>query len=183
MIHRYIAFLRGINLGKRRIKMDRLRDLFVEMKFAGVQTFIASGNVMFESSGSDVAKIETRIARQLHESLGCEVDVFVRTRAELAAVVATKSFATADLENEANTVHVSFLREPPGPTTSRALASIRTKDDEFCVVGRELYWLCRIRTSDSEVWTLPQMKALKLPSSTMRNITTLRKIAALYPAE
>jgi hypothetical protein len=54
--------------------------------------------------------------------------------------------------------------------------------DEFQVKGREYYWLCRIKSNESKAWTSPAMRAIKLPSSSMRNLTTLRKLAALYPA-
>ena len=57
----YVAFLRGINLGHRRIKMDRLRQLFEEMKFTGVATFIASGNVIFSSPARDGRKLAAQI--------------------------------------------------------------------------------------------------------------------------
>ena len=48
--------------------------------------------------------------------------------------------------------------------------------------GREFYWLCRIRTSESIVWRLPEIKAVALKTSTMRNITMIRKLAAKFPA-
>ena len=66
--------------------------------------------------------------------------------------------------------------------TARKLAAVRTETDEFRVVGREYYWLCRIRTSDSKVWTLPEIKALRLPTATMRNMTSLRKLIAKHLA-
>lgn len=53
--------------------------------------------------------------------------------------------------------------------------------DEFFVKGREYYWLCRIKSNESKAWTSAPMKLVKLPSSSMRNVTTLRKLAALYP--
>src|SRR5258707_14040108 len=68
-MHHYIAFLRGINLGNRRIKMDQLRALFEEMKFSDVATFIASGNVIFSSKISDAKKIEKQIETHLLQSL------------------------------------------------------------------------------------------------------------------
>ncbi|MSU22989.1 MAG: DUF1697 domain-containing protein [Opitutus sp.] len=75
----YIAFLRGINFGNRRIKMDDLRARFEEMKFADVTTFIASGNVIFTSKQKDSRKLERQIQDHLHQSLGYGVDTFVRT--------------------------------------------------------------------------------------------------------
>ena len=179
----YIAFLRGINLGKRRLKMDRLAALFGELKFAHVETFIASGNVIFSSKSADGAKLEKQIAAQLAASLGYEVNTFVRTRAEVGAVAAFRPFAQAEMDEPANTVHVGFFAAALGADQRRGLEACRSDTDEFRVAGREYFWLCRrIKTHESKIWASPQLRALKLPSSSMRNLTTIRKLAALYPA-
>ena len=178
----YIAFLRGINLGNRRLKMDRLADLFGQLKFADVETFIASGNVIFSSRVTDDAKLGKQIEAHLHQSLGYEVDTFVRTRAEVAAAAAAPPFPAADMDHPANTVHVGFLAAPLSEAQHRGLEACRSPVDEFRVVGREYYWLCRaIKTHESKIWAAKELKALKLPSSSMRNLTTVRKLAKLYP--
>ena len=177
----YVAFLRGIGLGKRRPKMDELRALFEKMKFGEVATFIASGNVFFESSVRDGTEVEKKIEENLQRSLGYEVDTFVRTRSEVAAVAAFQPFVRAEMDAPGNTVHCGFWRKAPGAALAHGLAACRTDADEFSVSGREFYWLCRIKTNESKVWASPTMKALKLPSSTMRNLTTIRKLVALYP--
>jgi uncharacterized protein (DUF1697 family) len=180
-MHHYIAFLRGINLGKRRPEMAELRAIFVAMKFTDVATFIASGNVIFASKVANSGKLEKQIQARLEKSLGYSVDTFVRTRAEVAAVAAFRPFAKTDFDNPANTIHVAFLPVPLSPDQGRLLLACRTDVDEFCVQGREFYWLCRIKSNESKVWTSPPMKAVKLPSTSMRNLTTVRKLAALYP--
>ena len=180
-MHHYLAFLRGMNLGRRRIKMDVLRGLFEELKFVDVATFIASGNVIFSSPGKDSRQLTQRIQRHLQQRLGYEVDTFLRTRAELAAAAAFRPFAAADLVHPDHTVYAGFLQEPLSVSQGRALTACRTAVDEFCVAGREYYWLCRVRSVESNVWASPAMRAVKLPSSTMRNLTTVRKLAALYP--
>jgi len=177
----YIAFLRGINLGNRRLKMDELRTRFEELKFANVETFIASGNVIFASKEGDVAKLTKKIEAHLQKKLGYPVDTFLRTRAEVAAVAAFRPFAKADMENEAHTLYVGFLVQPLSDAQARGLEACRTKVDDLRVAGREYYWLCRIKSNESKVWTSPAMRALKLPSSSMRNVNTIRKLAELYP--
>jgi len=180
---RYLAFLRGINLGKRRLKMDDLRARFVELKFADVETFIASGNVIFESRERDGRKLAQKIAAHLHARLGYEVDTFVRTREEFAAVAAFRPFPPGEMDAPENTIHVGFLREPLGAAQARGLEACRSDVDAFRVEGREYYWLCRqIKTHESKIWSSPPLRALKLPTSSMRNLTTVRKLAALYPA-
>lgn len=66
----YVAFLRGINLGKRRVKMDHLRDLFEKMGFTAVSTYIASGNVLFSSTSRSSSKLEVLIEKELESALG-----------------------------------------------------------------------------------------------------------------
>lgn len=179
----HIAFLRGINLGHRRIKMDELRAHFAAMNFTAVETFIASGNVIFETKSRDTGKLADSIQRHLHAALGYEVDTFVRTRAELATIAAFRPFAPADMDPPENTVHCGFLREALPPAQARGLEACGSEVDAFRVEGREYYWLCRrIKTHESKIWADRALKALKLPSSSMRNLTTVRKLAALYPA-
>ena len=180
-MHHYIAFLRGINLGRRRPEMAELRARFEQLKFTDISTFIASGNVIFASKTADSRKLEKQIQDHLKKSLGYGVDTFVRTRAEVAAVAAFRPFAKADMENPAHTMHAAFLQEALSPDQTRKLLACRTDVDELCVEGREYYWLCRIKSNESKVWSSPGMKAVKLPTSSMRNLTTVRKLAALYP--
>ncbi|MCX6954151.1 MAG: DUF1697 domain-containing protein, partial [Verrucomicrobia bacterium] len=112
-----------------------------------------------------------------------EVDTFVRTRAEVAAVAAFRGFAAADLDDPANTVHAGFLAAELTPAQQKGLEACRSEHDAFRVIGRDYYWLCRkIKTHESKIWASKELKALKLPSSSMRNLTTMRKLAELYPA-
>ena len=69
----YFAFLRAINVGGRVVKMDRLRQIFESLGFSGVETFIASGNVVFETSSNNVKTLERKIENALREALGYEV--------------------------------------------------------------------------------------------------------------
>lgn len=177
----YIAFLRGINLGNRRLKMDQLRGLFEALKFRNVATFIASGNVIFESAARDASKLELQIERHLERSLGYPVDTFIRTRAEVARIAAFRPFPEKDLANPAHTLLGILFKTPLDPALARQVMAIRTDVDAFRFENRELYWLCRIRMSESKVWTLPEMRALKLPTSSMRNLTTLRLLAERFP--
>lgn len=177
-MQRYVAFLRGINLGRRRLAMSRLKELFEELDFADVATFIASGNVLFSSDGKDRRKLETQIAVHLEKSLGYRVDTFVRTTDEVATIARAKAFPD---EGDAQvTVHVGFLHQAFDAEVARKLAAVRTTDDEFRVSGREFYWLTRVHVSDSKVWSSPAIKSLRLPTFTLRNMTSLRKLFAKH---
>ena len=175
---RYVAFLRGINLGKRRPPMSRLKALFEDLKFADVATFIASGNMLFSSQSSSPSRLESRIAGYLETSLGYRVDTFIRTLEEVAAISRARIFAEDG--QPGITIHVAFLQKPLPPDCARKLTAVRTAGDKFQVAGCEYYWLCRGRISDSKVWTLPEVRALKLPTATMRNLTSIRKLVAKH---
>jgi uncharacterized protein (DUF1697 family) len=91
-VTRYVAFLRAINVGGHTVKMEALRRLFEGLRFAAVSTFIASGNVVFETDEGDPVALEQLIERALHVALGYEVATFLRTDAEVALVAAYAPF-------------------------------------------------------------------------------------------
>jgi uncharacterized protein (DUF1697 family) len=160
--------------------MGQLKTLFEDLGFDDVATFIASGNVIFSTKSRDPAKLESRIAKHLEAALGYDVDSFVRTAAEVSAVAAVDV-----LDNElrqGGAVNVGFFHERLPPATERKLAAVRTDNDRFHVVGREYYWYSRAGVAGSLVWKLPEVKALKLPLSTVRNMNTIRKLAASHLA-
>lgn len=173
---RYVAFLRGINLGKRRPPMSRLVTLFEEIGFDDVATFIASGNVVFSIRATQRAKLEQKISRHLEKALGYEVESFVRTAEEVLAIGDGKPFSEA-IAGLA-TVHACLLHEPLDAAEAAKLARVRTATDAFAVGDREFYWLCRIKINESTVWKDERMKAVRLPSFTMRNMTSIRKLIA-----
>lgn len=173
---RYVAFLRGINLGKRRLSMSTLRRLFEQLGFTGVETFIASGNVIFSAPKAPPAKFEGQIAAHLQSSLGYSVDTFIRTAAQVVEISEFDPFPAE--RDPACKTHVAFLRKKLSPSAARQLQSIRTDYDLFFVRDSEFFWLTRGPISQSKVWSLPELKHIELPSPTMRNITSLRKLAA-----
>ncbi|MDB4885417.1 MAG: uncharacterized protein JWN79_855 [Gemmatimonadetes bacterium] len=171
---RYVALLRAINVGGRVVKMDRLRQLFTELGYTDVQTFIASGNVMFDAPDRNVAALERAIEGHLRAALGYDVETFVRTAAELATIASLEPFG-ADTD-EGRTVYVAFLREPPPASYLERLMSFQSGTDDFRVIARESYWSCTGRMSDSPYG---KAKPDRETVSTSRNMTTVRKLAAL----
>jgi uncharacterized protein (DUF1697 family) len=175
-VPRYAAFLRAVNVGGRVVKMERLRQLFEGTGFTGVSTHLASGNVLFTAGRGRASKLEEKIEKALGSALGWEVAVFLRTPAELTAVAAQSPFAAEDVAT-AHAVYVGFLKDPPGTEPHALLHGLRTPTDELAVHGRELWWLCRVRSADSELSGGSLEKALGLPA-TFRNVTTVRAVAA-----
>lgn len=170
---RCVAFLKAINVGGHVVKMDRLRDLFSGLKFQNVETFIASGNVIFETKAAPDAKLEQKIEKHLEAALGYEVGTFVRSLDEIVAINAYQPFS-----KQGFVLNVAFMREPLGARAVEQVKTLVSEVDDFHVYGREAYWLCQIRSSDSK---FPAKKFEKVVGSvTWRNINTIVRLAAKY---
>ena len=128
---RYIALLRGINVGGHQVKMDALRRLFADLGLANVGSYIQSGNVFFDSDEADRAALRARIEGQLRATLGYEVATCLRTVEEFAAVMALDPFAGIALRPDMR-FSVTFLAEPVA--TDLPLPYTTPKGD-FALVG------------------------------------------------
>lgn len=175
---RYVAFLRAINVGGHTVKMATLRGLFEQAGLTGVETVIASGNVLFESASRDTPALERRIEAFLRKGLGYEVATFVRTPAELAAIARAEPFADA-AAGAVHAIYVGFLPNAPDAETIRRFEASGTPDDLLRVVGREAWWLCRKRFSESTLSGAHLEKTIGMPA-TVRNRTTVTKLAARF---
>ena len=173
---RYVALLRGINIGGHTVKMDRLRKLFEEIGLRKAETFIASGNVVFESASKNAASLERKIETHLEHSLGFPAATFLRTDQQLAEVLEHEILR--DLG--ARAVYIAFLYDRPSREAEAKLLSHRTESDDFHVNGREVYWLCRTGMSESPFFRVGIEKALGV-KATVRNATTVAKLVEKYP--
>lgn len=174
---RYVAFLRAINVGGHVVKMDALRALFEALDFSNVETIIASGNVLFDSSSKSPQSIEKKIEGHLHKKLGYAVETFVRSPSEMSAVVQHKPFKASELAKPGHSLHIGFLDDPPSVAVAKKVLALAGDVDEFHVHARELYWLRRGPFSDSKVSGNQLERTLAMPT-TIRNVNTVRKIAA-----
>ncbi len=176
---KYVAFLRAINVGGHTVKMDHLRRLFEALGFTNVETFIASGNVIFDSTSKSTKTLEKKIEDHLRKKLGYDVETFIRSTSEVAAVANYKPFAESELNAEGNMLYIGFVADKPGNEAKQNLLSSATKTDEFHISEREVYWLCRKLFHESKFSGGLIEKILVMPA-TFRNSTTIRKIAAKY---
>ncbi len=177
---RYVAFLRAINVGGHTVKMDRLRAMFEELGLSNVETFIASGNVIFEST-EDAATLEQRIDGHLHASLGYQAQAFIRSTSELAEIAARQPFPASEFDTGSATLHIAFLPAPLAVENQQAIVALRNDMDDFHIHGRELYWLIRGKMTASTVGGPLLSKAIGVPT-TIRNVNTIRRLVAKYPA-
>ena len=201
---RVVAFLRGMNLGGRRITNDELARHFADAGLGDPTPYQASGNVIFVppadlgdpaaphapsapgSVGGGHDALERHIERHLQAALGYPVDTFVRSLRELADMVAAEGLEAA--EAEGFKIHVILLHEPTGDQVRGRLSDMETDDDRFLAppttggggAGREIYWLRRGRLSDSTIDASDPGSLTGGRTSTMRTLGTLRRIVKKF---
>lgn len=176
---RYVAFLRGMNLGGRRIKNEELRRHFEEMGFGEVATFRASGNVTFASPKREAeSKLAKRVEAELDKRLGYDVPVFLRSIEEVAAIAAQKPFDPRLIEKSKGKLQISLLMKKPSATARKKVLALATDEDLLALEGRELYWLPSGGSLDSEL----NLKAIEatVGVDTRRTMGTIEQIAAKY---
>ena len=176
----HIALLRGINVGGHRVKMDRLRGLFVEMGFEEVSTFITSGNLHFSSDTTDAGEIRKTIEEGLARALGYQVETFLRTPdrlAEIAGYGATAGSGAPEWRAADEAAHyVLFLHGPAPEALRSALAELESDTDRFTFDGHEAHWWIRGKMSESPLFGGGLERVLRAFPNTMRNMNTLRRI-------
>jgi uncharacterized protein (DUF1697 family) len=176
---RYVAFLRAINVGGHVVKMEVLRALFESIKLKQVETFIASGNVIFETNSQDVAAIREKIEKSLHKALGYEVVTLLRTDQEVAAIARYTPFPESEVAS-ALTFCVGFLSAPLTAEAAQRVLSLKDEMNDFHFHGSELYWLGRQKQSELTFTNAVFEKAAGV-RGTFRGMSTIRKLAAKYP--
>ncbi|MCS7462391.1 DUF1697 domain-containing protein [Paenibacillus doosanensis] len=180
----YIALLRGINVGgKNKVKMADLRTILEEMGLGRVQTYIQSGNVLFEADEEE-GPLRQRLERELEARLGFAVAVVVRTLDEWKKVAAGCPFsdeeiAEAEAASDAESLYVAFMPEAPLPEKAERLSEYRTDNDKYRIDGRDVYLLFRYSVRDSKLAI--NLHKLDVPV-TVRNWKTVNKLLALGTA-
>jgi len=177
LVAKLVAFLRAVNVGGRVVKMEMLRGVVEECGYANVATFIASGNVIFETR-ADPMSAARRIEKRLQDELGFAVDTFVRTAPEIAAVLGAKPFPAAKLE-ASRTYCVGFLAEPLTAKQRQALGQLVTPHDDLHTRGREVFWLSRKSQGESEFSNAVLEKRLGV-RSTFRGMNTIVRLSAKH---
>ena len=168
-----VAFLRAVNLGKRRVPMARLAEIVEGLGGDGVWTYINSGNVVFEAAGSR-GDLERSLESELEKAFGFEVTTFVRTAAELRATIALHPF---EVEPD-DTYFLTMLKSALTPTQARGLEGLSNDFDTLVVKGRDVHWRMHGKSIDTRLPTSAWEKHVGRQRSTSRNMTMLRKLVA-----
>ena len=166
-----VGFLRAVNVGKRRVGMSKLVAVCEDLGYGDPWTHGNSGNAVFDTSGSRTT-IEHAMERALDREFGFEVTMFVRTAAELRKALKASPFQVGS----GDTYFITFLKKPPAATTAKALEGASNDFDTLVVIGRDVHWRMRGKSTDTKVksktWSL-----LGQHASTSRNVNMLRKLA------
>jgi uncharacterized protein (DUF1697 family) len=163
----YVALLRAVNVGGRKLLMDDLREIAAALGFAKPRTLIASGNLLF---GSDLSEpqVKSMLERRLADHMAAAVPVMVRTGAELERVANANPFSG----EPGNRVAAIFLDRPPPRDT---IESARNLDDERIAIGqREVYVAYGQHGMGRSRLRIPAAE-----SGTARNMNTVAKLAGL----
>ncbi len=165
-----VAFLRGMNLGRRRITNAALQQVFRQLGYTDVSTYRASGNVLFRGNPD-----EAMLSQGLQRELGYEVLTFVRTPDQLRAIVDAGPFTPGQLASTLGKHQVTLLAAEPSDADKTAVLGHGTDDDRLVFGERALHWLPRAGVSDSELDHRAIERVLGL--GTTRTLGTLRNIA------
>lgn len=133
----HLALLRGINVGgKNVLPMKDLARMFAEAGCANVQTYIQSGNVIFEPPAKK-ANIGELISAKIEKRFGYRIPVILRTPEQMARIIGENPFLAAGAEAKA--LHVYFMADLPKAGNVAALDAGRSAPDAFHVRGQEIY--------------------------------------------
>jgi len=174
-MNRYIAFLRAINVGGTTIiKMTDLKRMFESFGLENVETYIQSGNVIFESEENKATLLEEQIERQLEKAYGKRIRLFVRTNREVAALAKDCPFDPKD----GLAVYVAILDQKPDKKSIDALLAFRSDADDFAVIGKDVF--CLRRDREASLISNNFIEKTIGVAGTTRNMTTIKKLAEKY---
>ena len=176
---RYVALLRGINVGgKNKLPMVELREIFTAAGCPAVQTYIQSGNVVFEAAPSLAERVPDTVTRAISQRFGYETAVVVRSSEELRQVVASNPF---DTSGDPRFLQVAFLEDTPDAEAVSRLDPERSPPDAFVVRGRNVHLHYPNGVARSKLTNEYLSRQLQT-ASTMRNWRTVLALLKMVDA-
>jgi uncharacterized protein (DUF1697 family) len=170
----YISLLRGINLGAhKQIKMPALKALYETLGLTKVQTYIQSGNVVFESDES-AETLAPKIQAAVEKEYGFLAETIVISRKELKAIIEANPFS----DREAQFVHYTVLEAAPKPEVLEKLGEVQAENDEYRIIGRTIYLYCPNGYGRTKLNNNFWERKLKLVATT-RNSKSMMKLLEL----
>lgn len=176
---KYFAILRGINVGgKRKILMADLKTLFSELGFANIQTYIQSGNVLFDYEGEAVVStLEDKVKAAISSTFSYDVPVIIRTITSLKESIANNPFYSG-LDTDIGQLHLTFLQQQPAPGDIEIAKSFDYLPDKFELIGQDVFLHCVGKYHKTKYSNNFFERKLKVTATT-RNWKTVLKLLEL----
>lgn len=171
---RFVAFLRAVNLGGRTVPMATARQALAELGFDDVDSYANSGNLLFSAAGR-AGEHEAGIRSRLEQEFGFELTTFVRTAAQVTALATAKPFGAVAAG------HTHFALLPLTRLTARqkrAVEGLSNDRDQVVVLGRDVHWLIRAKSTETTLGPAKWKQALPDIPTTARNMTLVTRLAA-----
>lgn len=176
---RYVAFLRGINVGgHNKLKMEDLRQAFMSWGFQSVKTLLASGNVIFDAQDIDADVIAATVTKGIYEAFGLDISVIVRTLDQIEGLVDQKPFNEITVTKQTR-LYVTFLSD-----NSQSVLKVPydSPEKDFKILIVFAGEVCSVLTLTPQGGTTEAMNILEKEfgkNITTRNWNTITKIALM----
>ncbi len=178
----YIAMLRGINVsGHKIVKMEKLRGSFSALGFGDVQTYVQSGNVVFEAKSDSAASVAKKIEEKIKRDFGFSVPVFLTTPERMAETIKRNPFLKS-AEIDQSKLHVTFLSADAPKTASEQLQPLAVTPEQFHIIGWEIYLYCPNGYGNTKLSNTTIEKKLSVGATT-RNWKTVNALLAMAKAK
>lgn len=174
----YIAFLRGINVGGHNIiKMKEFKLLLLNLGLEKVNTYIQSGNVVFQSD-KNAEQLQLIIEREINDVYGYSVTVMIRTASEFSDIINNCPYPVDSLA-EGESVYLALLEKESAEERITRILQFKSETEECCLTGKEVYLYLRIGVQKSKLAAYLQKLGV---SVTMRNWKTIKKLENMVNA-
>jgi uncharacterized protein (DUF1697 family) len=169
----YISILRGINVsGHRIIKMEKLRQLYLDLGFENVKSYIQSGNVVFQTKEESNEELGLNIEKCIKDNFGFEVPVIVNKLQEFKQILNSNPFLKDKTKN-ISFLHITFLSEKPKKVDLENILNDKFEQDEFNLLNKAVYLYCPNSYSNSKLTNKFFEKKLKVMATTRNWKTAL----------
>ena len=177
----YISLLRGINVsGKNKILMADLRGMYESLGFVNVQTYVQSGNVIFDYTGDETTLLATLIKNEIKNVFGYDVPVFIREPNDFYHII--NNPFTNDSDKEPSKFYVIFLSKSPHPSAVQKLRMPTNESAEYLINTKEIFLYCPNGYGRTKLNNNFFEKKLNVPATT-RNWKTVNKLYHLAMEE
>lgn len=176
---KYVAILRGINVGKgRKVLMTDLKNLLAKLGLKHIQTYIQSGNVMFDlRQPESLVVLEDGLNQAISGTFGFDIPVIIRTAREMEESVANNPFLKED-GADIDKLHLTFLKDVPAPELLKKIKEFQFSPDQFEIIGKDVFVHCPNGYGQTKITNDFFEKKLKVQATT-RNWKTVQKLHEL----